>query len=463
MKKIDTKKLVGKAAFCALLGLTLSGCASSVQPEHAKESSAMQEDNRKELVAVAQAEFPSEPEFKTEDDQWNYSMERREKLTEEFTSAYQAFAMKTSAELLKDSSENIAYSPLSLYYALALACDGADGATQEEILRLLGYENIESLETDCKGAFEALYYVPNEKNNKPNEWGEYPSESRYTLMIANSLWADDSMELDPTYAERAAKLFYADIFRGDLQAEETAKKKAEWVREKTKGLIEASEQPLLDNAQLSIVNTVYFYDEWMNRFQKEETKEDSFTLADGTEVTCEFMNMIRSSAGFRRGENYTASSLSLKNGNMVFVLPDEGVDVNTLAEDEATLSEVLFDGGESLFGRVTWKVPKFSYGSDMELADALKTLGMKDAFTSDADFSSMSESAQVFISDIRQNAHIGIDENGVEAAAFTEILFAGAALPKDEAEMILDRPFLYAVINNGQIVFTGICEDPTKE
>ena len=29
--------------------------------------------------------------------------------------------------------------------------------------------------------------------------------------------------------------------------------------------------------------------------------------------------------------------------------------------------------------------------------------------------------------------------------------------------MILDRPFLYAVENNGQIVFVGICENPTQE
>ena len=59
-----------------------------------------------------------------------------------------------------------------------------------------------------------------------------------------------------------------------------------------------------------------------------------------------------------------------------------------------------------------------------------------------------------------QEVHIGIDENGVEAAAFTEILWAGAALPQGRAEMILNRPFLYAVKNKGQILFVGICQDP---
>ena len=101
--------------------------------------------------------------------------------------------------------------------------------------------------------------------------------------------------------------------------------------------------------------------------------------------------------------------------------------------------------------------------SDLELAEILSALGMNDAFTGEADFSGISDQEPLFISNIRQNAHLGIDEEGVEGAAYTEIMYAGAALPKDEAEMILDRPFLYAIENNGQIVFIGICENPTLE
>ena len=148
---------------------------------------------------------------------------------------------------------------------------------------------------------------------------------------------------------------------------------------------------------------------------------------------------------------------------MTFYLPDEGVDVRELAADEKTLDRILNGDLEYTSGEVTWQVPKFSYGSEMSLADMLKAVGMEDAFAESADFSGISDDGPLFISKVKQNAHLGIDEDGVEGAAFTEILFCGAAMPTGKAEMILDRPFLYTVRNNGQIVFVGICENPTEE
>ena len=445
------------AVLCAALGIFAAGCSGTPNAgltDEGKTNTAIHEE--------AVAEYPTEPVFQDDEEQWEYSRARRKALTDTFTEAYGTFAFRTSAEILKDSEENVTYSPLSLYYALALACDGAEGETQKEMLELLGYADKETLAADCKSSFEALYYAPNEKNNKPNEWGEYPAESRYALLLANSLWVDDAITLKKEFTGRASEYFYADVFRGDLQSEAAAKKKSQWVSERTNGLITPAETPADEQTVLSIVNTIYFYDEWIDRFAKEETKEDVFTCADGTEVNCDFMNMISFSAGFRRGENFTASSLSLKNGQMVFVLPDEGVDVQELAEDPEQLLAAIEDGGESLFGKVTWKVPKFSFGSDLQLSDVLRALGMETAFSEEADFSKMADTEPLFISNVIQNAHLGIDEDGVEGAAFTEIMYAGAALPKDEAQMILDRPFMYAVKNNGQIVFIGICENPAE-
>lgn len=450
-----------QAAVCAAMGWMLVGCAGG--ETKLQESVSQSEDAQKVPVTLeTEVAYPTEPVFASDGEQWDYSREKREKLTERFKTSYEDFALKTSAELLKESTENVVYSPLSLYYALALACDGAGGETQREILELLGYDSTETLEKDCKASFEALYHVPNEENNKPNEWDEYSEESRYTLRIANSLWTDDALTLKESFADHAAETFYAEVWNGDLQSEETAKKKAEWVKEQTGGLVEVSEEPAEDQTLLTLINTVYFYDEWVNRFQQEKTKEGVFTAADGTEVSCDFMNAVYGSAGFRRGENYVASSLSLKNGSVVFVLPDENVDVHELAATPELLEATIGDGGESLFGKVTWSVPKFSYGSNLALTDMLKELGVVQAF-SNGDFSNLSEEKALSISDVKQNAHIGVNEEGVECAAFTEILYAGAALPVDEAEMILDRPFLYAVENQGQILFVGICENPAQE
>ena len=54
-------------------------------------------------------------------------------------------------------------------------------------------------------------------------------------------------------------------------------------------------------------------------------------------------------------------------------------------------------------------------------------------------------------------AQVRIDEEGVEAAAYTEVKEAGAAPPRElpEEEMDLDRPFLFAIWKDGAPLFIG--------
>ncbi len=56
---------------------------------------------------------------------------------------------------------------------------------------------------------------------------------------------------------------------------------------------------------------------------------------------------------------------------------------------------------------------------------------------------------------------MAIDENGVEASAFSKSDFYGAPIPNGQADMILDRPFLYGIRSaTGQLLFIGVCGNP---
>jgi serine protease inhibitor len=181
---------------------------------------------------------------------------------------------------------------------------------------------------------------------------------------------------------------------------------------------------------------------------------------NGSDVKCDFMNQSFGSAGFINGEGFTRAGLGLKNGGqMVFVLPDEGVSPYELLSSPGQMREI-FEGGEVGHGQVIWKIPRFSFSSKLALNDVLKSLGVSAAFTADADFTGITEHT-AFISDVRQETHIAIDENGVEASAFTQIDYCGAAPPEGRAEMILDRPFIYGITaQNGSLLFVGVCENP---
>lgn len=70
-------------------------------------------------------------------------------------------------------------------------------------------------------------------------------------------------------------------------------------------LVPAAE-PAPEEELLSLKNTVYYADEWMDRFDQDKTKQDVFTAADKAFVICDFMNRKMSSHGFCRGENDTS-------------------------------------------------------------------------------------------------------------------------------------------------------------
>ena len=367
-----------------------------------------------------------------------------------FVAALNAFSYRTSAELFKQKGENINYSPLSLYYALALAASGAEGDTQKELLSLLGVMDGETLSKQSGNLYRLLY--------SDNDIGK--------LKIANSIWMDEDMNGEPIefkedFVKNAAENFYASSYSVDFANKDTGKAMAKWISDNTKGTLNPSIEP--DKEQiLSIINTVYFYDQWVDRFNKEKTANDVFHLADGNEVECDFMNQEFGSAGFVKGDGFTRASLGLKNaGRMIFILPDEGISPYELLAGPERMQQT-FEGGEDGHGEVVWKIPKFKFGSSLTLVDMLKSLGISSAFTPDANFSGITDH-MAFITGVRQETHIAIDENGVEASAFTQIDYAGAAPPEGRAEMILDRPFIYGITaGNGTLLFMGVCENPAE-
>jgi serpin B len=92
----------------------------------------------------------------------------------------------------------------------------------------------------------------------------------------------------------------------------------------------------------------------------------------------------------------------------------------------------------------------------------LESLGVSSAFKQNANFSGITKH-MCYITDILQETHIGIDEDGVEASAYTQLNYMGAAPPEGRADMILNRPFIFGiVVNNDTLLFVGVCENPSK-
>lgn len=369
-------------------------------------------------------------------------------LDEKFKQSLNKFSFISTSKILGGSNKNISYSPTSLYIALSMAGIGSKNTTQDEIFSALGMggKDVDYVSNQNSKLFKLLYCN--------NEIGK--------LKIANSIWLQNNMLFNKSFEDNVVNKFYAYLFNVNFDSKNTSKLMSSWISKNTNGNL--SPDINIDKKQImAILNTIYFKDEWIERFDKNKTKADTFYLSDGSKAQCDFMNRTYFSHGFIKGSGYTASSLELKNrGSMVFILPDKGVSVESLISTPEKVA-ALFKNQDSTFGKVIFQVPKFSYGNNFDLNDTLKSMGIKTAFKNNADFSGITNN-KTFISKISQQTHIAIDEEGVEAAAFTKIDYSGSAPSKNEvAKMILNRPFIFAIKSNDTILFIGIAHNPTEK
>ncbi len=388
--------------------------------------------------AVAEVVFPKAIAF--DDSDSRFAIREQNPVSDDFLNSVNEFSYSTASALLSESETNSNYSPLSLYYALAMAANGAEGDTLDILLSLLGTDSLEKLNLEAGNLYRRFY--------SDNNIGG--------LKVANSMWMDDNYSFKQDFAVRNAENLYASCHIVDFSSEDTAKTISDWINNNTEGTLNA-EYSVSPQQVLALINTVYFHDEWVDKFDKNNTKEDTFYLEDGSEKQCDFMNSKYDTHSFSRGENFTRSYLGLKNsGSMVFILPDEGVTVQSLLSSPESVKNI-FESGEDFSGEVVWQVPKFDFSSSFDLTDMLKDLGIDE----NSDFSAISDD-MISLSSVIQQTNISIDEKGVEASAFTSIQYSGAMPPEDRADMILNRPFIYGITDSmGNLIFVGVCMDPT--
>lgn len=448
----------GKSLLCMLLcALLCVGCA-------APEGEVM--ETKLTQYVIGQAEYPAYPQyvdpekFWKNDGSWDGEGYRKaEKETDQVlkamgksggadAAAVLDFADETAGQvLLSQHGENGVYSPVNLYVAMAMLAELTEGETREEVLAALGEENLEKL----RAAVHQMWI------------DSYCDSGVTTSRMGSSVWLNEQVEFHDEVLQTLAEQYFASSYRVAMGTEEADRAIGQWVNEQTGGLLSEEAGNIRTEAMtlLQMYTTLYFKARWQNVFRPEQTEEGLFYLydVDGASVECDFMHMT-TQGGYRRGEGYTASILPFTAGGgyMAFCLPDGTTNVDELLGRDTLVSELreMTDYG----AMIHWSVPKFDVRSTTGLNDLLKEMGVQTVFGSEADFSPLTE-MPAYLDTVRQSARVKIDEEGVEAASFTEMAICGAALPNEEIHMTLDRPFIFAIYNDdGLPLFVGTVFEP---
>ncbi len=350
---------------------------------------------------------------------------------------------------------------MSAYHALALLGCGAEGETEEEIFALLRADDRESIAEGCQKLCQYLYYS--------DQWAQVQNETSGETIggdqvkLGNGLWISDQVKISQAYQELAYERFFAPSLSVDLRSPETGNVIGGWIVRKTGGRIDA---PLFPDpeSRMILVDTLYFYGGWQDPFCEIDTKKDGFTAEGGEEVSCLYMTKTVEHGAFRKEDGFTVSYLETADSHVFFCLPDKGkTPEDILSAPDLFRYAMDPDQGEWYTGEVTWKIPRVSFKSHIDMRGFLEDRGLQRIFERPAEFGRISQDP-LWISDMAQETFFGIEESGVEGAAYT-VTESEAADEEEEpptrVEMILDRPFLFGIRTDGGIwLFLGVYRDP---
>ena len=370
------------------------------------------------------------------------------------TAASSRFSFKLYDQLLKSrKSDNTFASPASVMLALAMTYNGANGTTRESMARTLELDGM-SLE-DVNRAFADL------------KSALAPDDPKVQLKIANSLWVRNGLVLNPAFIARNKQHYAAEIANLDFADPAAAKTINSWVSKNTDGKIEKIVDQIGGGAMLFLINAIYFKGQWQFEFKKENTKPDVFKLAGGKQKEIPMMSQSRTFFYFK-GKDFQSVMLSYGAGrvNMYVFLPDEEKGLDEFEKDltpenwELWMRSFQLNPGDLM-------LPRFKVEWESGLNDALKELGMAEAFDSSrADFSQMAKvkPGDLFISEVRQKSWCEVNEEGTVAAAVTSVGMATTSVqqPREKFVMKVDRPFFLAIRDNltGVVLFMGSIRNP---
>ena len=367
------------------------------------------------------------------------------KSEESVRNASNDFGINTFRLLYGDGTAgDVAFSPLSLSLALAMAAEGAEGETWKQFADVIGWD------AATKEEVGAYYQKMIEGLVKADESVQFTS--------ANSFWTDKKLKMRASYASLLKNYFDAEAYEVDFTLPATLEQINKWCSDKTEGKIPQMLSELDPDTALMLINALLFKAPWALTWDIE--KDRNFTAASGTKVKKDYLYVKDQQLTYGDFGDFELVRAKYGNGayQMDIILPKQG---KTLAEilPQVESEAVNYDLQPT---EVTLYLPKWStdYSTEDALIPALKVQGLTLPFDRQkADFSGISEQP-LFINLIQQKVKIDVTEKGTEFAAITVVGFLPNSVgPVTYPKVTVDvnRPFAYTIreTTSGTILLLG--------
>lgn len=342
---------------------------------------------------------------------------------------------------LGSSPRNMALSPWSIGTVLAMIRGGARGDTARQLDAVLALE------------------APALPASVNTVWRAMASSNHATLRGANAVWAQRDFAWERPYLDHLAA-FGAPLQERDIEADPDSVRRQvnEWVRAMTRAKIPELLRPGLikPSTRLVLANALHVASAWQRPLN--QAGEHAFTSPGGVRQVPWLVG--GGWWAWHETPDAVGAALPCEGGDFALVLlrPAPGRTPAGVLTLRAVAS--VLDGSPT---PVSCGLPRFTIDAASSLAQVMPAIGVRDAFDPDrADFSGMTTRERLFVSFLEHQAVITVDDKGIEAAAATAAGIDVASSPAAPKELILDRPFAYALVHGATRtpLFVGVLADP---
>ncbi len=361
-------------------------------------------------------------------------------------------------QVLAEDAADVAFSPASVASALRLALCGARGRTAEELACALHLDGAPEQDVAASGLRLAEARLVADASGAAGQAA--------TLRAPDTVWVQSGLALRAEFTARLGRAETA-LADADFAAapEATRAEINRVIAEQTAGKITDLLAPdaVTRMTRLILASAVYLKAAWERPFPEHATAGAPFYPAgrDRPALTVPMMHLA-APLDYLRGDGYQAALLPYRDIGlaMAVLLPDGPTAALRPKVAAAGLGGLLAGTRRQ---RIALSLPRFRLEAAFGLIPALRRLGVTEAFGDRADFSGITDAEPLRISAVAHKAYIDVDEQGTEAAAATAVaITAMAAFGPPPVTMVVDRPFLFAIIDTatGLPLFLGQVSRP---
>ncbi|XP_003794692.1 serpin I2 [Otolemur garnettii] len=367
------------------------------------------------------------------------------------------FAVDLYQAVSVSHKDNIIFSPLGATLVLGMVQLGAKGKAQQQIRRSLRLQGAPAGEE-----FSVLKSFFTSISEKKQE---------FTFNLANALYLQEGFAVKEQYLHGNKEFFQSAIKLVDFQdAKACAEMISTWVESKTEGKIKDmfSGEDFGPLTRLVLVNAIYFKGDWKQKFRTEDTQLMNFTKKDGSTVQIPMMKaLLRTKYGYfsESSMHYQVLELPYKDDefSLIIVLPAKELNIEEV-EKRITARQILNQFSEMQEEEVEISLPRFKVEQKLDFKEALYSLNVTEIFSGGCDLSGLTDSSEVYVSQVMQKVFFEINEDSSEAATSTGVHIP-VIMSLTQNQFIANHPFLFIMKHNPteSILFMGRVTNPDTQ